>query len=532
MSRRSVAAIVAALALASSLASCGTSSSKTSDAAGGGDGASTDTTLVTALKDTLNPDPDVYFDLEGVMVTNSIYESLVVNPPGSVETEGALAQSWTIAPDGLTYTFKLKPGIKFSDGTPIDSTVMKESFERRTAAAGSPSYMLGEVKSYDTPDPSTFVIHLSTPVNNFLARLASPWAPMATNPKVIAAQAATGDKLGSTYLKTHSAGSGPYVISKFSPDEEIVLTRNESYWGTKPFFKEVDFKIISDPIAQRVQLEAGTLDFIEGVNPEAADALKAAGKYTVVQPPAFNMTFWQVNTKKPPFSKAVLAALPEAISYDKMVKDVFGSYATVAKQTITANRIPAKYAQWAPKYDPSALKSAFEALPADQKKIPVETAYPANDNGVHRRLNDYMVDILKQAGFTVTSKEFTLSEYFGFVGKPEASPSLVVSTQPDDGVHPDNWYRIWMHTKGALNIGGAGLPAADKLFDQADATPPSKGIPYQLYSDGAKLVTDAGHFIPVADAPVIWVTQPDIKGVTVRDASDQALVIQLLRRGS
>jgi peptide/nickel transport system substrate-binding protein len=532
MVRRPVAAIIAAFAMTSALAACGASSSTTTSGGGSGGGASTNTTLVTALQDTLNPDPDVYFDLAGVMITNSVYESLVVNPPGSVTTQGLLAKSWTISPDGLTYTFTLKDGIKFSDGTPITSTVMKESFERRTAVAGSPSYMLGEVKSYSTPDPSTFVIHLSTPVNNFLARLSSPWAPMATDPKVIAAQVATGDKLGETYLKTHSVGSGPYVISKFLPDEEIVLTRNENYWGTKPFFKEVDFKIISDPVAQRVQLEAGTLDFIEGVNPEAADSLKKGGKFDVVQPPAFNMTFWQVNTTKPPFSKAVLAALPKAIPYAAMVKDVFGSYATVAKQTITANRIPAQYAKWDPGYDPAALKAAFDALPADQKKIPVVTAYPANDNGVHRQLNDYIVNILKTAGFTVTSKEFTLSEYFGFVGQPAASPHLIVSTQPDDGVHPDNWYRIWMYTKGALNIGAAGNPTADALFDKADSTPPAKGIPYDLYAQGAKLVTDAGDFIPVADAPVIWVTQPDIKGVTVRDASDQALVIQLLSRGS
>jgi peptide/nickel transport system substrate-binding protein len=408
--------------------------------------------------------------------------------------------------------------------------VMKQSFERRTASKGSPSYMLAEVAGYDTPDASTFVIHLSQPVNNFLARLSSPWAPMATNPKVIAAAEAKGDALGAEYLKTHSAGSGPYVISKFVPDQEIDLTRNDAYWGTKPFFKDVQFKIISDPTAQRVQLEAGDLDMIQGVNPEAADAIKKAGKLSVSQPKAFNMAFWQTNSQRPPFNAQVQAALPKAIDYAAMVKDVFGSYATVAKQTITANRVPAEFSQWKPTYDPSALKAAFDALPADQKAIPVETAYPVNDNGVHRRLNDYMVSILEKAGFKVTSKEFTMAEYFGFIGDPAKTPSMVVSTQPDDGVHPDNWYRIWMHTAGALNVGAAGTKASDALFDQADATPPGSTPPYDLYSQGGKIVTDAGQFIPMADAPVIWVTQKDLKGVTVRMASDQALVIQLLRR--
>jgi hypothetical protein len=124
----------------------------------------------------------------------------------------------------------------------------------------------------------------------------------------------------------------------------------------------------------------------------------------------------------------------------------------------------------------------------------------------------------------------TSPEYFGFIGKPDSSPHIMLSTQPDDGVHPDNWYRIWMYSQGALNIGAAGTAQSDALFDRANATPPNRGIPYGLYAQGAKIVTDAGQFIPIADAPVIWVTQPNIAGVTVRDASDQALVIQDLSR--
>jgi peptide/nickel transport system substrate-binding protein len=526
--RRPVPALVMMLVLSSGLLA--TAGVQTSGATLPKAGSSASTTLTGALQDTLNPDPDVFFDLQGVMVTNSVYESLVVNPPGSVETEGLLAESWDISPDGLTYTFKLKPGIKFADGTPITSEVMQKSFERRTAVAGSPSYMLAEVAGYETPDPSTFVIHLKTPVNNFLARMSSPWAPMATNPKIIDQQEQSGDKLGVAYLKTHGVGSGPYVISEFVPDQEIVLKRNENYWGTKPFFKEIHLKIISDPVSQRIQLEAGDLDFIEGVNPQAADALSKKKSLNVAQPPAFNMTILQVNSKRAPFTPEVSAALVKAIPYSKIVHEIFGKWATPAHQTITANRVPSQYSTWAPKYDPAVLKQAFEALPKAQQAKAVTIGYPAYDNGVHRQLSDDLAAILQKAGFKVQLSEFTIGKYFEFVGQPKNAPTIVVSTQPDDGVHPDNWYRIWMHTQGALNVGAAGTAEADALFDQANATPPAEGIPYDLYSQGGKIVTDAGMFIPVANAPIIWVTQADLENVTVRDASDQALVLQLLKR--
>lgn len=531
--RRTLVVGVAVLAFVASACSGGGSEPSTAatDAATPSGAAGSDT-LTTALQQALNPDPDQFFELEGVMITNSIYEGLVENPPQSTEVVGVLADSWEISADGLTYTFKLKPNLTFADGTPIDAAAMKASFERRTAAKGSPGYMLGEVSGYETPDASTFVIKLGQPVNNFLSRLASPWGPKATNPKVIADKAAAGDALGSTFLTTNSAGSGPYTISEFVTDQQIVLTRNESYWGTKPFFRQVTFKFVDDKNAQRIQLEAGDLDFIQGVNPQAADKIKGDGKLTVVQPAAYNMTFFQVNTTLPPFSTEVLAALPKALPYDTIVKGVFGSWATVAKQTITANRVPSQFGVWSPGTDAAVLKKAFDALPADQKSTPVVIGTFTTDNGVHARIADYASDVLTTAGFKVELRQYTSPDYFGMIGAPDKAPHLMLSTQPDDGVHPDHWYRIWMHTAGALNVGAAGNAEADALMDKANATPPGEEPPYELYAQAGKIVTDAGHFIPIADAPVIWVTKPDLAGVTVRYASNQALVIEQLKRGS
>ena len=96
------------------------------------------------------PDPDIFYELEGNSVTTSVYEGLVRYKPNSTVIEGALATKWVISPDGLTYTFTLRPNVKFHDGTPLNSEAMKFSFERRTKVNSAPAYMLADVTSRTT----------------------------------------------------------------------------------------------------------------------------------------------------------------------------------------------------------------------------------------------------------------------------------------------------------------------------------------------------------------------------------------------
>src|SRR5205085_4569678 len=131
--------------------------------------------------------------------------------------------SYTVSPDGLTYTFKLRSNVKFHDGTTLDSAAAKASFKRRTDVNSAPAYMLADVASYDTPDPLTFVVSLSHPVSPFLDYLAAPYGSKMISPTLLAANA--GDDFGQTYLKTHDAGTGPFTMSAFVPGEHYNLTR-------------------------------------------------------------------------------------------------------------------------------------------------------------------------------------------------------------------------------------------------------------------------------------------------------------------
>ena len=173
--RAAVAAAAAALA-AAALAACGTSS-------GGGAGPVATAAAPTngVLKLGFNadpgqpPDPDVYYAGNGLALTTNLYEGLVRYSDGAAATViPDLATSWSVNAAHTVYTFHLRHGVTFHDGTPFTSAAVQADFERRLAVNGGPAYMAMGVKSFATPDQYTSVITLKSPNSAFLDELASP----------------------------------------------------------------------------------------------------------------------------------------------------------------------------------------------------------------------------------------------------------------------------------------------------------------------------------------------------------------------
>ncbi len=160
------------------------------------------------------PDPDVYYAGEGLLLTRNMYQGLLqykADTPKRV-LEPELATSWTISKDGLVYTFQLRHGVTFHDGTPFTSAAIAPDFARRTAVNGGPAYMVSDVASVQTPNPYEAVITLKTPNTAFLDYLASPYGPAMESPTALAANAGTDND--QTYLQTHDIGTGPYTLTE------------------------------------------------------------------------------------------------------------------------------------------------------------------------------------------------------------------------------------------------------------------------------------------------------------------------------
>lgn len=158
-------------------------------------GTAGDTDLFTAAivqAYTTPPDPDVNYDGPGLNIIQNTYEGLVKyeDGTGTAKIVPSLASAWKVSQDGLTYTFTLRDGVTFHDGTPLTSKAVAEAVERRAQVDGGPAYMTADVTKVATPDDHTAVLTLSAPNSAFLDYLASPFGLKLISPTVLAKHAA------------------------------------------------------------------------------------------------------------------------------------------------------------------------------------------------------------------------------------------------------------------------------------------------------------------------------------------------------
>ena len=185
-------------------------------------------TLKTAFVEDIGvPDPDLFYAAEGLLVTNNVYEGLLRYKPDSTDIEPALAESWSVSDDGLQYTFKLRSGVKFHDGTTLSADDVIKSFDRRLAVEGLPSYMLFDIARTEAKDPLTLVVTLKAPVNAFHHFMASPYGPKIMSGAILDAN--KGDH-AQKFLSTGDAGTGAYAITGWKVGQSYTLSAFAGYF--------------------------------------------------------------------------------------------------------------------------------------------------------------------------------------------------------------------------------------------------------------------------------------------------------------
>lgn len=307
--------IVTAIALAGCGGSSGTSSSS-------GGKTPQDTLVVGLPLDLASIDPAVAMDNKAWKVSYPTYQRLVeykTNADGTASTEvgPSLAKSWTVSEDGLVWTFKLNPGNKFVDGTPVDAKAVKFSVERVMAIKKGPADYFKAVTSIEAPDAETVIFKLKEPFAPFLYTLAVNAAGV-VNPKVMEHEKA-GDK-GSEYLSTHTMGSGAYQLTEFNPGQNIKLTLNPNYAGKAPAIKTVLFQVIKDPSAQRLQLENGDLDIASGIPMDQLDQIKSNKAIQIFESPSLLTSIVYINNQKAPLNNVKLRqAIDYAVDYKGII---------------------------------------------------------------------------------------------------------------------------------------------------------------------------------------------------------------------
>jgi peptide/nickel transport system substrate-binding protein len=203
----------------------------------------------------------------------------------------ALAQSWSISEDGLSYTFKLHNGVKFHDDSDFTADDVKFSIERAMAAdsVNAQKALFDGITAVTVVDASTVTLTLSRPVGGLLYNLGWGDAVM-----VDAASAATN--------KEKPIGTGPFKFDNWAKGSAIRLVKNPAYWGTPALLDQVEFRIIADPAAATAALLSGDVQvFANFPAPEALPQFSADPRFTVAIGTTEGETILSTNNKKPPF---------------------------------------------------------------------------------------------------------------------------------------------------------------------------------------------------------------------------------------
>ena len=436
------------------------------------------------------PDPDVYYAGQANLIIMNVYDQLISYKLNSATPQFVpdLATSWTVSPNGLTYTFNLRKGVTFHDGTPFTSAAVAASFARRAAVNGGPAYMVSEVASVNDSNPYVAVIHLKQPVASFLNYLASAYGPKMESPVALAKHA--GNNHDQTWLASHDAGSGPYYLASAKQGVSYVLKAYPKYWGKKPYYTTVDIKVIPSITTQQLLLENGQLNgILHNIPSSAIPALKSNPKVKLYVLPTFESTEIYTNPGSPLFAKLpVRQALMRAINKQAIVQSVFPGRAEVLNRIYPRGILAPNQAPEISGYKPSLFAAAVKAMPAADRSVTL--GYQSNDPTAGQVANLIQTE-LAPLGLTVKVVGYSGSTVYNWATNDAGAPALFVYSSWPDAASPYTWAHITFDPGGGLNFLHCSVPQATAVLAQANAsTTPAQAD--ALYAQAGKLYGQSG----------------------------------------
>ncbi|MED1791859.1 glutathione ABC transporter substrate-binding protein [Brevibacillus nitrificans] len=455
--------------------------------------------------DPVSLDPHNATDTISSLINYQILDTLVAFND-KMEIVPRLAESWTVSEDGKTWTFKLRQGVTFQDGTPFNAEAVKTNFERLADKSKKLSrrVLIGQfIDKITTNGDYEVVFQLNTPQGPFLNNLAVT-ASGILSPKSI--------KENEQGIAKNPVGTGPFTFKEWTPGNQVVLEANQQYWGGKPGVKSVTFKPVPENAARVIMLETGEADVIEKVPASEFERLKSNDEVQVISRPTNRVLYIGINTTVAPFDQVkVRQALNYAIDRETLVNKLYEGRVKLATASVAAQTFGYSDVGAYP-YDVEKAKSLLqEAGVKEGTKLRLILAANVIQD---RPAAEFVQNSLQKVGFDAELKILELGSYLETLKDPSTYDLFVrgaaASTGDADSVLSDG-----LLSTSATNYSHYANPKVDEWIKAGSAqTKPEER--QKSYAEALKLIKEEAPWISLHEDVGYVGIRKNVEGVEVQ----------------
>lgn len=484
-------------------------------------------------------DPALNSAVDGGNMLITLFETLLIIDQDNKVQPGQ-AEKYEVSPDGLTWTFTMRDGLKWSDGTELNAKDFEYTFKRiadTNVAAPYAETVIGMIEGYkdaiDSKNPEKLNVKASDDGKTLTIKLAYPCSYF---DKIVAfgtmspVQKATVEKNGDSWAtkpETYVC-NGPYTITEWTPSEKIVCKKNENYKGgwdsSKIVNDKLTFLLLEDSSASYTAYTGGTAQLIKDVPTEEIPTLKKDKKDEFNVDPILGTYYLSMNLNKAPFNnKNVRKALSLAIDRDYIANTVMqGTYTPAYNYVGTGvdDVDPGKFLEnsKAANGGKTYISEDYKANLEEAKKALAEAGYPegkgfptitysTNDTGYHKAVAEYLQQVYKDLGITMN---IDIVDWSSFTPKRRAGEyEMARNGWVMDYNDASNMIELFTSTNGN-NDGKYNNPAFDKAMN--DSKVADKTAHFAALHEAEKIVSEDYGFIPVAYYNDFWLQSTSLKG--------------------
>jgi peptide/nickel transport system substrate-binding protein len=487
-----LAAILAVVTLLAGLTACSTGERVNL----GGESSGNLIAAIAGEPDQLDPHKtSAYFSFE---VLENVFDTLV-EPDANLEMKPSLAESWTVSSDQLTWTFRLRSGVTFHDGSAFTADDVVYSYRRIIDEQLTNVDKFSAVADVSAPDPATVVIRLKQPTPNLLTNIGG-FKGMAIVQR---------RNVESGEIATHPIGTGPFSFVGQKSGDSITLKENPSYWGGQPSVSGVTFRFISEPTTALSALQAGEVDWTDCIPPQRVAQLRDDDSVNLAVTASNDYWYLALNEAREPWND-VRARRAIAYGIDREAIVTATSYGTAAANQLAipeGNPWYTGYHRYG--YDIEKAKGLLREAGVSETDLDmlVTGDYPETVTAAQ-----VIADNLAPLGITVNIRTVDFATWLDEQNKGNFDMLMMGWL---GNIDPDDFYYAQHHTDGTSNAQKFSDPEVDRLLD-AGRVETNRDARGEVYRRAATIIADEVSYIYLYNPSVIQAWSTNVSGFESR----------------